>query len=945
MDKCVAEIPILTESERHQLLVAWNATETDHSRGKCIHELFEEQVERTPDAIALSYEGEGLTYSELNRRANQLAHYLRKLGVGPEVLVGICMERSLEMVVGLLGILKAGGAYVPMDTDFPAERLAYLVEDARVPVVLTQQKLAAILTGIGTKVVCLDAPGHRRSETEMPDTNPERGATAGNLVYVIYTSGSTGRPKGVAVEHRQLVNYVSGICERMAFGPGWNFAMVSTIAADLGITVVFPSWYTGGCLHVISRERASDPAALADYFERHRIDCLKIVPSHLAALLTGPHPHKLIPRHRLILGGEASRCDWVESLHRLAPDCTIFNHYGPTETTVGVLTYKVGAMPPGSASATLPLGRPLPNTQVYILDGQQEPVPVGAPGELYISGDGVARGYWNRPELTAERFVAHRFRAEQGARMYRTGDRARYLPDGNIEFLGRIDQQVKIRGFRVELGEIEADLRDCPRVREAAVVAREDSSGNRQLVAYVVPRRLLAEAVLGRRAYKLPNNLAVAHLNKNETDYLYREIFELQAYLRHGISIRDGDVIFDVGANIGLFTVFVNQLCHRPRVYAFEPNPIVYEIASANAKAYGEEGKLFNYGLSKTDTTAEFTFYEGFSLLSGFYTDPETEKSVIKMFLRNQEKTASGDMAEWTEQVDDLLDDRFKARTLTTRLRTLSDVIAEERVEHIDLLKINVEKSEWDVLQGIRDDDWSRIRQIVLEVDVREHLPLITALLENHGYEYAIEQDPSLEGTQLYYVYAIRTSADRRLVQKQLPGAHVRKMTIQSDILLTRRDLEREMQGYLQQKLPHYMIPSVFITLEAMPLTLNGKLDRRALPAPDPSRPELRESYIAPRTPIEEALAGIWAEVLGLELIGIHDSFFEAGGNSLLAIRVISRINKAFQIDLPLPSFFESPTIVGLSQTIEKLRDSGIAFQAPPIVPISREARRMKLST
>lgn len=942
---CAVDLPYMTEPERHQLLVEWNTTQIDYPKGKCIHKLFEEQVERTPNAVALVFEDQQLTYLELNRRANQLAHHLRKLGVGPEVLVGICVERSLEMVVGLLGILKAGGAYVPLDPDFPTERLAYLAEDSKAPVILTQQKLAVILRGIPAQLVYLDAPEHRQTENEMPDINPEGGASARNLVYVIYTSGSTGRPKGVAVEHRQLVNYVRGICDRMVFGPGWNFATVSTIAADLGNTMIFPPWCTGGCLHVISRERASDPKGLADYFERHQIDCLKIVPSHLAALLTGPRPHKVIPRRRLILGGEASRCDWVENLRTLAPDCAIFNHYGPTETTVGVLTYGVGGTPPSSASGTLPLGRPLPNTQAYILDGQQEPVPVGVPGELYISGDGVARGYWNQPKLTLERFVAHRFRDEPAARMYRTGDRVRYLTDGTIEFLGRMDQQVKIRGFRVEMGEIEADLGHCPGVREAAVVAREDQPGNMQLLAYIVPRQPLAEAVLGQRVYKLPNNLVVTHLNKNETDYLYREIFELQAYLRHGIAIRDGDVIFDVGANIGLFTVFVNQICDRPRVYAFEPNPIVYEIARTNVKAYGEDAKLFSYGLSKTDTTAEFTFYEGFSLFSGFYADPEAEKSVVKKFLCNKQKTAPGEMAEEIEQVDELLDDRFEARTLNTRLRTLSDVIAEERIERINLLKINVEKSEWDVLQGIRDEDWSRIQQIVLEVDMLEHLPLISALLEKHGYEYAIEQDPWLDGTQLYYIYAIRPSADRRLMRDQPRNAHVREMIVRSDVLLTRRDLERELRGLLRRKLPDYMIPSVFVYLDAMPLTPNGKVDRRALPAPGPSRTELRESYIAPRTPVEEALAGIWAEVLGRDRVGINDNFFEIGGHSLLAIRAISRINKAFQVDLAVASFFEKPTIAGLSETIEKLRNSGTAIQVPPIIPISRESRRIKLST
>ena len=527
---------------------------------------------------------------------------------------------------------------------------------------------------------------------------------------------------------------------------------------------------------------------------------------------------------------------------------------------MGVLTYQVGNEQPCLPSGTLPLGLPLSNTQVYILDGHQGPVPIGVAGEMYIGGDGVARGYLNRSELTAERFVPNRLCNEPGSLLYRTGDRARYLADGNIEFLGRIDQQVKIRGFRIELGEIEADLGDCPGVRDAAVIAQEDESGDARLVAYIVPRQPLA-VVSGRRAYQLPNKMLVAHLNKNETDYIYREIFELQAYLRHGITVNDGDVIFDVGANIGLFTVFVNQICRRPRVYAFEPNPVVHEIASANAKAYGADVRVLPWGLSSEDTTAELTFFEGFSLLSGFYSDVEKEKQVVKNFMINQQRTGKADMSELIEQVDELLDGRFKARNFTTPLRTLSGVIAEEKVDRIDLLKINVEKSEWHVLQGIDENDWSKIRQMVLEVDLREHLPPITALLEKHGYEYVIEQDALLDGTELCYIYAIRPSADRRLIRKQAAGEHLRKLPVFSDTVLSAYELRQ----HLRRRLPDYMIPSAFVVLDSLPLTPSGKLDRRALPAPDSERPGEEDSYVAPRTPIEEVLAGIWCEILGLK--------------------------------------------------------------------------------
>jgi amino acid adenylation domain-containing protein len=428
----------------------------------CLHQLIEAQAKRTPERVALVFEDQRLTYGELDRRASRLAQHLRRLEVGPDVPVGLFVERSLEMVVGILGILKAGGAYVPMDTSYPEERLAFLLSDANIGVLLTQGSLLAKVPG-GAQAVRLD-----EFDWNGPAQTPEAGVQPHHLAYVIYTSGSTGRPKGVCIEHRNIVSYVLGVTERLELEPGMSYATVSTIAADLGNTVIFPALATGGCLHVISQQRAESQGLLADYFSREKIDVLKIVPSHLAALQSGRNPERVMPARRLILGGEASRLDWIERLRALSPGCEIYNHYGPTETTVGVLTYHVGTRVPATQSGTLPLGKPLPNSRIQIIDG-----------ELCIGGAGVARGYLNRPELTAEKFV-------QG--LYRTGDRVRCLPDGNIEFCGRIDHQVKLHGYRVELGEIEGALREHGDVQEAVVLVREDDSGDKQLVAFVAPQ-------------------------------------------------------------------------------------------------------------------------------------------------------------------------------------------------------------------------------------------------------------------------------------------------------------------------------------------------------------------------------------------------------------------------------------------------------------------------
>jgi amino acid adenylation domain-containing protein len=636
----LSDLPMLTAAERRQLLVEWNNTSTAYPQGACIHQLFEAQVARTPDAVAAVFEDQELTYRELNVRANQVAHHLQALGVGPEVLVGIYVERSLEMMVGLLGIIKAGGAYVPLDPPHPQERLTFILRDAQIPVLLTQQRLLAGLIAPRTQVVCLDTDWELIAQESR--TNPINKVTPDNLVYVIYTSGSMGIPKGVAVEHHQLCNYLHGVARRLELPSSASFATVSTLAADLGNTMVFVSLCTGGCLHILSRERIADPDAMADYLQCHTVDCLKIVPSHLEALHTLPHPEQVLPRRLLILGGEASRADWVEGLKRLDPGCAILNHYGPTEATVGVLTYRVEENICAATTSPLPLGRPLANVQIYLLDQHLQPVPIGVQGEMYIGGASLARGYFNRPALTAEKFIANPFSDMPGARLYKTGDLARYLPDGNIEFLGRLDKQVKLRGNRIEPGEIETTLEYHPAIRQAVVLAQEDTSGDRRLVAYCVP----------------------------------------------------------------------HQGC-------------------------------------------------------------------------------------------------------------IPDI--------------------------------------------------------------------------------------------------------------------REWRSFLQTQLPDYMVPAAFVVLAALPLTPNGKIDRQALPALDQARPPPFETFAAPRTPIEELLAGIWASVLTVESVGIHDNFFALGGHSLLAMRVISRLRKALQVDMPLRVLFDAPTVAGLARHLEGICQAAQSPSAPPLKVMPRE--------
>ncbi|MEA5621859.1 non-ribosomal peptide synthetase [Nostoc sp. UHCC 0251] len=630
----IAQLEILSPQERQQLLGEFNNTKTAPSPYQCIHHWVEAQANSTPNNIAAVFGNQHLTYKELNAKANNLANYLASLGVKPETVVALCVERSLDMIVGIFGILKAGAAYLPLEPSLPEAALAFRLQDAQVSVLLTQKRLVEKMN-FQAQVVYIDADINDASQNNiLQPVTPE------NLAYVIYTSGSTGKPKGVAVEHRQIVNYVNGILEKLDLPEAASFATVSTFAADLGNTAIFSALCTGGCLHIIAEECATDPVAFAEYCDRNTIDCLKIVPSHLSALLSGSHPEKLLPRQRLILGGEAATWDLIKKVRELAPECKIINHYGPTETTVGVLTYTVKEVSTDTPSTTVSLGRPLANTQIYLLDNYCQPVPLGVVGEIYIGGDNVARGYINQPELTNERFIRNSFSSETDARLYKTGDLGRYQSDGNLEFLGRIDDQVKLHGYRIELGEIEAVLRQYSQVREVVVVAKEAHPGKKQLVAYIVGQE------------------------------------------------------------------------------DFQP---------------------------------------------------------------------------------------------------------------------------------------------------------------------------------------------------------------------------AELRDFIKQKLPEYMLPSQFVFLKALPLTANGKIDKKALLASDAVKPELQATFVAARTPVEIALAKIWAELLNLEQVSIHDNFFELGGDSIISIQAIAKANQV-GLRLTPKQIFEHQTIAKLAlvadTTSKAESEQGLVIGTVPLTPI-----------
>ena len=611
----INELEILSHEQLQQLLVDFNHTEIDFPQDKCLHQLFEKQVELTPDDIAVVYEHQQLTYAQLNARANQLAHHLQSKGVEPEVLVGICMERSLEMVIALLGVLKAGGAYLPIDPMYPQERVALMVEDAQTPILLTQQRLLEILPQHQGQTICLDADWETIAAER--EENPETNVTIDNLAYVIYTSGSTGKPKGAMLPHRAICNHMLWMQAEFPLTSIDKVLQKTPFSFDASVWEFYAPLLVGAQLVMAQPGGHQDKDYLIQVIQEQQITILQLVPTLLRMFLEDEDIPTCTSLKRVFCGGEAFPGELQERFFAHF-NADLHNLYGPTETCIDATSWTCQE---GINQQIVPIGRPIANTQAYILDSLLRPVPIGVSGELHIGGAGLARGYLNRPELTTNKFISSPF--DSSKKLYKTGDLARYLPYGNIEYLGRIDNQVKIRGFRIELGEIEAALTTHPQIQQAVVIATEEISGNKRLVAYVV--------------------------SEDES-------------------------------------LSTNQLC-------------------------------------------EFLF----------------------------------------------------------------------------------------------------------------------------------------------------------------------------------------------SQLPEYMVPGVFVILDTLPLTPNGKIDRKALPAPD-GKITREHEYVAPRTPNEEIIANIFANILGVENVGIHDKFFDLGGHSLLATQVTSRLKQTFSVELSLRQIFKTPTVATLAEAVTQLQ-------------------------
>jgi natural product biosynthesis luciferase-like monooxygenase protein/amino acid adenylation domain-containing protein/FkbM family methyltransferase len=676
-----------------------------------------------------------------------------------------------------------------------------------------------------------------------------------------------------------------------------------------------------------SAARAEPP--LAGQLRAEGVTHLQCTPSLAGMLARDPDTLRALAGLECILLGGETLPPALAARLREAGSARILNLYGPTEATVWATAHEVE-----DAAGPVPIGRPLAGTRAYVVDARLNPVPVGVEGELLLAGTGTARGYLGRAELTAERFVPDPFAPEAhgGARAYRTGDRVRRRADGTLEFLGRADRQLKVRGFRIEPAEVEAALDAHPGVRESAVEALEDeATGEWRLTAYVVPaagggRALPAPApeereriLAGRPRFTLPDGTVVAHQRDAVTRGLYHEIFEEQVYLRHGIELEAGARVVDVGSNIGMFTLFAHTRAPGVRTWSFEPIPDTFAALRANTALYGLDARVFDVGLADAEGTAEFTFYPGSSGLSGRYADVARDRETVRSAIRSWAREAGGS-DPGAGEVDAFLDDRFRAEVFVRPLRTLSAVIREEGIERIDLLKVDVEKSEYDVLRGIEDEHWPRIRQVAMEVDTDELLERVGALLERHRFELLVDRQPIVpedpEGEYVYMLYGKR-AGDGAPLRRTPPGAPAARPAPPT---------AAELRAYLAGRLPDYMVPSHFVALERMPRTPGGKTDRAALARAGAPLPAAGEAgYTAPRNALERTIAEVWRGVLGVERVGIRDNFFELGGTSVGLAAVHQALSERLDRPVAVVELFRHSTVAALAEHL-----SADAVEAAP---------------
>ena len=1005
-DQRLSELPLLTKDERQQVLMEWNDTDVDYPTDTCLHQLFEAQVERTPDAIALVFGQEHLTYSALNRRANQLAHYLQSLGVGPEVLVAIYAERSIEMIVGLLGTLKAGGAYLPLNPSDPRERIRLVIEDAQPQVLLTQQRFVESIPCTPPQCVCLDAGWDKIARCS--DVNPRTGMTSQNLAYVIYTSGSTGRPKGVMVQSGAVCHHLLWMQSAFPLTQTDRILQKYPFNFDASVCEIFGPLAAGARLIITEPSEHWDIEQFVKVLIDQQITVLDVVPSMLRALVEEEGFSACRSLKRVISGGEPLSPELRDRFFART-NAELHNIYGPTEATIGATSW---TCLPEHAGQIVPIGRPAANTPVYILDSCLNPVPIGGPGELCIAGVGVARGYLNQPQLTAEKFIRNPFSNKPGACMYKTGDLARYLPDGNIEYLGRMDQQVKVLGHRVEMGEIEAALATHSSIEACAVLSVEDTRGHERLIAYIVPVQDQPELWPSLGEYDVYDELlyyAMTHDEDRNRSY--------QAAINGAVK---GKVVLDIGTGADAILARFCVEGGAERVYAVELNKDACRRAGELVKHLGLTDKIVLIQGDSTQVQLPERVDVCVSEILGTIGSSEGVVSILndaRRFLKDDGIMIPRRCTTWFAPVS--LPENL---ALSPRLNELPGVYVEQvfkRVGHPFDLRLCVKNfPQANILapaQIFEDLDFTDViepaHQSAVTFTINKKSRLDGFLLwlklypaEDHvidslngrlswlpvflpafypGLEvsegdivetmcsrrcgqdspmpdYAIEG--IVTGRQREPITFAHNSPYRTTAFKESPfyealfadingrPPYLRPSDAQisgkkdGDGQRQAQPLEEPVAGlvpalrrFLHERLPEYMIPAMFIVLDALPKTPSGKFDPRALPVPDHGTPGPDEAYVAPRNEIEEVLAGIWRELLGVERVGIHDNFFELGGDSILSIQIIARANQA-GLRLRPAQLFQYQTIAEIAAAAGSAPDvaaeQGVLTGAVPLTPV-----------
>src|SRR3989454_629428 len=967
----------LTAREQQSLVIAYNNSASPYPADKTIVELFEAQVARTPEDDAIRFADRSLTYRELNDRANQLAVHLRTCGVGPDQLVALYMEHSIEVVCAILGVLKTGAAYVPVDPASPNERLAFMLQDiaegraGTLPVLVTHSHLVGNLPRGTAQVVTLDVDCS--SVGGYPVSNPPSPISPNSLAYVIYTSGSTGTPKGVMIEHRSLVNYIWWANKQYCRGERLAWPLFSSLAFDLTVTSIFTPLISGGRIVVYREDPGMRGMAIFKVIEDDGVDIVKLTPAHLAMIKDMSLRATKI--RKLIVGGEDFKTELAGDITRtFGRPVEIYNEYGPTEATVGCMIHRYDGEK--DLALSVPIGIPAANAGVYVLDEHLSPVPTGVIGEMYLAGDGLARGYLNRPELTAERFLTTEDPRQMGRgtqssvfrpetlRLYKTGDIARWSADGRLEFLGRTDHQVKVAGARIELGEIEARLLEHADVRECVVdivnplavrASKKLSYCSRCGLASNVPGTSYDATGVCNVCRGLDTYVAKAQAYFKSRDELKALVAEMKA-TRTGGGEYDCLVLLSGGKDS---TYMLYQLCDlglKPLVFTLD-NGFISDEAKANIRRVVDSlgvdlimggtphmNEIFVDSLKRFANVCNGCFKTIYTLATNL-----AQQKGIRYIVTGLSR---GQFFETrlTEEV-------FQREDFD--VAKLDDLVLEARKAYHrreDAVSCHLE------VDIFRDDGVFRDIQFVdfyrywsvplaeLHAYLRQRTPWLrpsdtgrsTNCLINDVGIYVHKKQRGFHNYSLPYSWDVRLGQKTRAeamaeLEDEIDESRVQQILRQigysEPAQTTETSINRlaayyvsetaltaaELRAHLATWLPDYMLPTYFIRLDRLPLTSNGKVDRLALPALAHENIQPAHEVVGPRTETEKALAAMWRELLVVESIGINDDFFDLGGQSLVAIKALSRIRDTFGVDLPLRNLFERPTITGLAEVIDQL--------------------------